>query len=126
MDELAVTVSNILNQAAGGVGDISQWLANNGLPGYASVNIAQNTAICLLALAFIVASVAVCLISLKKARTVNDRWGDDEIYEVIAFVSFLVGIASTITFCLGVTRLVGWLASPDGMLLQTLVSGLSK
>lgn len=119
MDELAVTVSDILNQAAGGVGDISQWLATNGLSGYAAVNIAQNAAICILAAIFFVASVFGIYVSLK-------HWDGGEEYAVAFLVSGVVFAGSLTVLCSTIPTLVGWLASPDGMLLQTLVDGLMK
>lgn len=122
MDELATTVSNILNQAAGGVGDISQWLATNGLPGYAAVNIAQNTAVCLIAVALIVASA----FGIRALVTNDAIFEDDEMYVLIFIVSCVVFCGSMVILCLTIPDLVGWLASPDGMLLKTLVSALTN
>lgn len=127
MDELATTVSDILNQAANGVGDISAWLASDGLAGYAAVCTVQSAEAAIMSLLLLAAS-AVCTyrcIKIADEDVVSYAYrkrGDT--FAVVALISGSIAIVSAFVFFASVYDLCGWLASPDGMLLKTLVDGL--
>lgn len=116
MEELASTVSDILNQAAGGVGDISSWLATNGLPSYARVMLARNGVYVVIQLlvAFVCVSFGVA------ERKIAHRY-DEELY----FFLFLFVLIDLITMLFTIPDFVGWLVAPDGMLLNTLLSSFA-
>lgn len=126
MDELAVTVSNILNNAANGIGDISQWLASNGLPGYASVNIAQWVVYCVFLFLIFVPVMIICIILWKKGIDIYSSKGDGFFYILaggaLTFFDFIIFLA----LFNSVVNLTGWMVSPDGMLLKILTESVIK
>lgn len=126
MDELATTVSDILNQAAGGVGDLSQWLASNGLPGYARVSTAQCATVCVLSLIVLVPLAVTSFLWYKKCRSLYDSGRDGFFYAFASGILAFFGLCLFIAFYTNVIDLVGWIASPDGMLLQTLVKSIKS
>lgn len=122
MEELASTVSDILNQAAGGVGDISEWLASDGLPGYAAVETAQ--AGFMVALGIVMVAVSACAMV---AIVLADGKGTIDFDPGYAYLPLtVILICSLVMIAVNAYSLVGWLVSPDGMLLETLVSALGN
>lgn len=122
MDELATTVSDILNQTAGGIGDISEWLASDGLPGYAAVSIARNAVVVVMCALIIALCVAVFRWGLKNEIDCFDS--PVTLFGSVAACFAIIACALLLAF--SIPDLVGWLVSPDGMLLETLVSALGN
>lgn len=122
MDELATTVSDILNQAAGGIGDISEWLASDGLTGYTSVMIARQSCTALMCMVSILA----CVVFFRWIINSEIDLVDSFAVFLVAIVAVVVMILSAFVLVISLPDLVGWLVSPDGMLLDTLVSALGN
>lgn len=127
MNELASTVSDILNQASNGIGDLSAWLASDGLTGYA----ASMTAISAshVAMAAFVAIVSFTVAAFAVASDTSDKKilknMDDNMAAGMLAVSGTIFLLSIVFLAFSISDLAGWLASPDGMLLKTLVDGLT-
>lgn len=122
MEELANTVSDILNQASSGVGDISEWLASDGLSGYAAVSTAQS--------AYGVAAAVVILIActagiIHLARACNNGDIDCDAGVFIFALAIIAAIAALFAI-MESYKLIGWLVSPDGMLLKEFVSAVGN
>lgn len=120
MDQLAITVSDILNQAAGGIGDISSWLASNGLSGYAAATIAQLSAIVTICLVLIAVSSAIVYKCVKLGL-----YNDGICIDIVVIFAAGVLVICLIVMAFAIPQIVGWMASPDGMLLDKLVSAIS-
>lgn len=126
MDELAVTVSNILNNAASGIGDISQWLASNGLPGYASVNMAQCAVSCIFLFLIFISIGIFCFILWKKGVDIYKARKDGYFYCLAGGSLTFIDVGVFLALYDSVINLTGWIASPDGMLLKILTESIIK
>lgn len=127
MDELATTVSDILNQASNGIGYLSAWLASDGLSGYAASMTAISASHVAMAafvaiMSFTVAAFAVASDTSDKRILKNMK---DDLAACMFGVSVTIFLLSIVFLAFSISDLAGWLASPDGMLLKTLVDGLT-
>lgn len=91
--------------------DLYSWLTNTGLPNYANVTIVRlsiTIAICtiLLILSFIV---------MRKLVLANN----DELFILVGIPLMFVVVISFSLIAISIPDLIGWLMSPDGMIVNS-------
>lgn len=127
-EELAKTVNDILNRAADGIGDISGWLASDGLPSYMGMKCVDSwfwvVAIGLLAIAMY--SVLTFCITKYRAAGKEGCCSDEEFYSLFAILSAVLAAILTVVLLFLIPNAIGWTLYPEGRLLEVLVGALGK
>lgn len=129
MNDLASTVSNILNDASQGVGDISQWLASNGLPEYAKIEAISSgisTFIMIGLLIFLVLLYKRSMRLIKILLSPEDEVLTMVVLGVVTVISLVIGAFVLYCLYMNCISFIGWMAAPDGMLVKVLTSSLTN
>jgi len=123
-EQLQSELTELANGLGIGVGELWSWLSGNGVDAYASVQVSTLTAQCvalgLVELA-LVASVAWLVHMHHKTSRKEGAWWYDGEYAVATVVPSFAFVLLLIPLIDHVVTLIGWLTSPEGMVVRMLV-----
>lgn len=123
-DNLQDAIAGLAEQFGVTTGQLWDWAQGNGIEAYARVEIAQSACIAALSLIFTVAVWAVVYKLAKLAKDSPRKYED--VAEVAVLAAIFITIGAMLFFTFSMVNLSGWLASPEGMVIQQLVGAIGE
>ena len=118
-EQLSQAVSDLLNGAANGIGDIAGWVQTDALPQYCAVQSVNHAIWAGIAIAAIVAAAFLARFAMKVLVEDSFTNGEDVIMFYFLFGFIFVVLAGF--FAVNLVPAVNWAVNPDGMVLKTLL-----
>ena len=118
-EQLSQAVSDLLNGAMQGVGDIAGWVQTDALPQYCMVQSVNHAVFAVIALIAVV--LIVCLSKWGFKVIVEDQFSDENDIAILLVLSGFVILVLIAVFAVNLVPAVNWAVNPDGMVLKALL-----
>ena len=124
MEQTDAALARLAEQLGISVGELWGWLQGNGIQSYAAARIAQS--LTTIAMAFVFFIICLCFFRFfyKKSKEWEDLYRDpydDNPYVAPIIVLPLLALGCLFVVAITLPDLIGWIASPEGMVIDILV-----
>ena len=120
-ERLQDALAGLAEQLGISVGQLWQWLQGSGVGAYARAKVAQLGATAAVGAVLVVLGVAALVWTARRIGEMEDR----DMYLVPLALLLIVGSAIGVIFLAStVSALCGWIASPEGMVMDMILHGL--
>lgn len=125
-DELSGALADLARGLGTTTGELWAWMQSDGIDAYARAQVAKYAVGTFFSVAILVAVVATARIVKKDCESTPFYDESDAFLKLLLFeiIPVILAFISGLFACDQVTGLIGWLASPEGMVISMLVERL--
>ena len=127
-EELSNALAGLANQLGISVAQLWDWLQGSGIKAYATSKVVTNSTICIICVVIIVTSLLIAkqIYKSEKERIAStsstayraQNFSEDKEFLIYAFCT--TAACGAVVLCVFLPDLMGWLISPEGMVMQEL------
>lgn len=123
--ELEGTLSELAKGFGTSTGQLWSWFQGEGLSAYAHVMVARLAVWCCIASVVCLVGMALLIVGVRRALSCQQRWLDDVSHALLLWGGVATGLG-LLALVFIAPELAGWMASPEGMAITSLVRIISQ